>query len=326
MRDINIPVMSGQAALIDCKKVSIVVPTYKSTAFVDNLVERILKVFATRGQDCEIILVDDCSPDSTTWPALTRLYEKYPTQLKITRLLKNAGQHNAILCGLEFASGDAIVTMDDDLQHPPEEIPKLLQKLDEGYDLVIGAYDEKRHSRYRNRGGSLVDAMIRYIYRLPSTMKLTSFRAITKSVAEVAKKSRSPYPYVTCILLDQASRVANVDVRHAERDHGSSNYSLTRSVILATNLLFSYSSIPLYLTAGFCLLASLFALIMMCWVLLTVLADGIAVPGWASAVTILTLFSSFTLASMFVLGVYVARVHHQLSGRRVPFTVDRHHG
>ena len=326
MQDVSASAASAQVGMMAGKKISVVVPTYKSAAFIDELVEGILEVFAARQQDCEIILVDDCSPDSTTWPALTRLYGKYPAQLKITRLLKNAGQHNAILCGLEFASGDAIVTMDDDLQHPPEEIPKLLEKLDEGYDLIIGAYDEKRHSGYRNRGGSLVDAIIRYIYRLPPTMKLTSFRAITRSVVEVARKSRNPYPYVTCILLDQASRVANVNVRHAERDQGASSYSLMRSVILATNLLFSYSSIPLYLTAGFCLLASLFALAMMCWVLITVFAHGAGVPGWASAVTILTLFSTFTLASMFVLGIYVARIHHQLSGRRVPFTVDQRHG
>ncbi|PWJ85018.1 dolichol-phosphate mannosyltransferase/undecaprenyl-phosphate 4-deoxy-4-formamido-L-arabinose transferase [Pseudaminobacter salicylatoxidans] len=314
-----------KAVKAGARKVSVVVPTYGSAAFIDKLVASLLAVFAGRTEECEIILVDDCSPDTVTWPALTRLHEQYPAQVKIVRLLKNAGQHNAILCGLGFATGDVIVTMDDDLQHPPEELPKLLRKLDEGYDLVIGAYDEKRHAGYRNRGGELVDAIIRRIYRLPATTKLTSFRAMTKSLVEVARKSQNPYPYVTCILLDQASRVANVEVRHAEREHGSSSYSLMRSVVLATNLLFSYSSLPLYLTAGFCLLASVLALMMMTWVFITIFLHGVSVPGWASAVTALTLFSTFMLASMFVMGVYIARIHHQLSGRRVPFTVDRYH-
>ena len=194
------------------RTISVVVPTYKSAAYIGKLVRGLLDTFNRLGEKCEIVLVDDCSPDTTTWPALTKLYEQYGPTLKIIRLLKNSGQHNAILCGLESASGEVIITMDDDLQHPPEEIPKLLQKLDEGYDLVIGAYDEKQHEGYRNLGGEIVDALIRRIYRLPRTLKLTSFRAMTKSLVEVARKSQNPYPYVTCILLDQASRVTNVPV------------------------------------------------------------------------------------------------------------------
>lgn len=308
------------------RKTSVVVPTYQSASFIGKLVERLLEVFAASGRDVEIVLVDDCSPDTTTWQALTDLYRKYPDHLKVVRLLKNAGQHNAILCGLEMVSGDTVVTMDDDLQHPPEEIPKLLEKLEQGYDLVIGAYDEKKHTGYRNLGGELVDRIIRHIYRLPASMKLTSFRAMSRSLVDVARRSRNPYPYVTCILLDQASRVVNVSVRHAEREDGVSSYSLARSAILAMNLLFSYSSLPLYLTAAFCLLASVCALGMLAWVFYTVLVHGIEVPGWASAIAIVTLFSTFTLASMFVMGVYVARIHHQLSGRRVPFTVEQRLG
>lgn len=305
--------------------VSVVVPTYKSTAFARELVRRLLAVFEGSEYQCEIILVDDASPDAT-WETLRSLKDAYPNQIKIVKLLKNSGQHNAILCGLNYVSGDIVITMDDDLQHPPEEIPKLLETLNQGYDLVIGSYDEKKHSGYRNLAGGLVDATIRHLYRLPKTLRLTSFRAIRRQLVDVARKSHSPFPYITCALLDQASSVTNVPVRHKDREFGNSSYSLVRSLVLATNLLFSYSFLPIYLTAAFCGLAGLAALSTLVWIVAKVATGTMAVPGWASIVVVLTFFCSLILASLVVIGIYVARIHHQLSGRKVPFTVDEFHG
>jgi glycosyltransferase involved in cell wall biosynthesis len=301
--------------------VSVVVPTYRSTDFVALLVERLLAVFEARGQPCEIILVNDASPDRT-WDTLVGLNARHPGRVRIVNLMKNSGQHNAILCGLKHVRGEVVVTMDDDLQHPPDQIPLLLDKLAEGYDLVIGAYEEKRHAGWRNLAGGLVDRVLRMIYRLPPTMQLTSFRAIRRSLVDVAKQSRNAYPYITCILFDQASRVTNVTVRHDARVSGASSYSMARSVMLATNILFSYSSVPLYVTATFCALASLVSSLLLLWVLLVTLTRETGVPGWASVMVLLSVFSTLIYISLFIMGVYVARVHHQLSGRRVPYTVD----
>jgi polyisoprenyl-phosphate glycosyltransferase len=301
--------------------VSVVVPTYRSAAFIGLLVERVLAVFEARRQPCEILLVNDASPDDT-WAALLSLNAQHPGRVRILNLLKNSGQHNAILCGLHHVRGEIVVTMDDDLQHPPDQIPLLVDKLTEGYDLVIGAYKEKKHAGWRNFAGGLVDRVLRMIYRLPPTMQLTSFRAIRRPLVEVAKRSRNAYPYITCILFDQASRVTNVQVRHDTRVLGHSSYSVTRSVLLATNILFSYSSAPLYVTASFCALASLVSGLLLVWVLWVTLSSDTGVPGWASVMVLLSVFSSLIYLSLFIMGVYVARVHHQLSGRRVPFTVD----
>lgn len=309
----------------ETKLVSIVVPTYKSQAFIAQLVERVADVFAGLPFRYELILVNDASPDGT-WGELKRLRDLDPARVRIFKLLKNSGQHNAILCGLHQANGDIVLTMDDDLQHPPEEIPKLIAKLDEGYDLVIGAYDDKRHAGYRNIAGSVVDRTIRLIYGLPSSLQLTSFRAMRRQLVEVARLSRSPYPYVTCILLDQAGSVTNVPVRHKEREHGTSSYSLTRSVVLATNLLFSYSSLPIYATAVFSGLAALGAIGVLGWIVWQIARGMVSVPGWTSVITITTFLSSLILASLFVVGMYVARIHHQISGKKVPFIVDEHHG
>lgn len=316
-------VASGDVA-VSPRTVSVVVPTYCSEEFIDGFVERVVAVFADLEEDLDLILVNDASPDGT-WSRLCALKERYPTQIQIICLLKNSGQHNAILCGLHYANGDVTVTMDDDLQHPPEEIPKLIKALDEGVDLVIAASEEKQHAKYRNLAGEMIDGIIRHVYKLPKTLQLTSFRAVRGSVVSVARRSANPYPYITCILLDQAARVSNVWVRHDERPFGTTSYSLTRSLRLAANLLFSYSSVPLYLTLASSGLAILLSFVMLGWVFFQLVSAEIAVPGWASVMLVMTLFSALILASLLVLGIYVARIHHQLSGRRVPYTVEHEH-
>jgi len=303
------------------RKVSIVVATYKSAQFIGELVSRLKAVFENREEALEIILVDDGSPDAT-WETILELHEANKETVKIVKLLRNAGQHNALLCGFGLVTGDVVVTMDDDLQHPPEEVPKLLEKLAEGDDLVIGAYDDKKHERYRSLAGGLVDGLIRHIYGLDSKLELTSFRAMRRPLVDLAYQARSPFPYITCMLLDHAARVSNTRVIHVERRQGTSAYSLKRSFILAANLIISYSSLPLYITAFFCLIAGLFTTVICGWVLALALSHNVNVPGWASALVVLTLFATFTLLSLFVMGIYIARIHHQIVGRSVPYTID----
>jgi polyisoprenyl-phosphate glycosyltransferase len=310
---------------IQSNLVSIVVPTYRSALFIGQLVDRLTAVFAGRTEQLEIILVNDASPDDT-WDRLVALHKAHPETVRVVRLLKNSGQHNAILCGLGYVRGDVVVTIDDDMQHPPEELPKLLDKLREGYDLVIGAYNEKKHTGYRNRAGGLIDRVIRWIYGLPASLQLTSFRAVKRSVVDVARRSNNPYPYITCILFDQVSRVTNVVVRHDERSSGTTSYSMSRSLMLASNILFSYSSLPLVITAAFAGVSALMAMGLIIWILVDYFTNRIAVPGWASLMVVVSFFAAMMFSSIFMLGIYVARIHHQLTGRRVPFTVDEQHG
>lgn len=301
--------------------ISVVVPTYKSSGFIGELVTRLEATLAAISGSYEIILIDDCSPDET-WSALTALRETRPGTLRIIRLMKNAGQHNAILCGFGYANGDIVVTMDDDLQHPPEEVPKLVAAVRNGQDIAIGAYDEKRHAGYRNVAGSMVDGVIRGLYNLPRDFQLTSFRAVRGPLARAARDSNSPYPYVTCILFDQASRVTNVPVSHMPRHVGESSYSLVRSALLAINLVFSYSSLPLYGAIILCGLMFLLSVSVFGWIVISTLMFGVTVPGWASTIAVMTFFSSVILGSLAVIGVYVGRTHQQLTGRRRPFLVD----
>jgi len=301
--------------------VSIVVPCYRSEKSLPLLVGRITKVAAEFGRDFEIILVDDRSPDGT-WETLRALKAAHGHNLKIIRLLKNSGQHNALLCGLQLATGDVVITMDDDLQNPPEEIPKLLAAIAAGYDLAIAAYAQKQHSAARNAGGGLVDNVLRRIFKLPPNFQLTSFRAARLEVVQNACRMGGVYPYVTAMLLSHAGNQVNVTVNHEPRKFGVSNYDLRRSFSLAANLLLNYSSYPLYLVGAMCGFAFLLAIGFGGFVLVRTLMFGSTVPGWASTVIIVAFLNSLTLLSLVVFGLYLSRLNLQISQSKPRFTIS----
>lgn len=305
-------------------RVSIVIPVYRSAASLEELIARLMAVIAALPGGGEIVLIDDCSPDQS-WQVLTALKQAHPQHLRIARLQRNSGQHNAILCGFSVARGEVIVTMDDDLQNPPEEIPKLLEKIDQGYDLVIGAYQEKQHSAARNASGGLVDRVIRWMFALPSDFQLTSFRAVRRPVVDNVKQMGGVFPYVTTMLFSHTSKYSNTLVRHDPRKHGTSNYNLSRSVRLAANLLMSYSTLPVMLVGVLCLTAFAFSVLFGSFVLVRALMLGSPVAGWASTIVVLSFFNATTLLCLFIFALYLSRMNQQLTRSRVSFTIAELH-
>lgn len=305
---------------MNTKLVSIVIPCYRSEKSLPELVERLMRVGTVIVRDIEIILVDDRSPDGT-WKTLKSLKAKFGHPLKIVQLLKNSGQHNALLCGMKFASGDVVVTMDDDLQNPPEDIPKLLDAIANGYDLAIGSYEHKKHSAVRNAGGGLVDRVLRKIFGLPPDFQLTSFRAVRREVVENVCHMGGVFPYVTAMLLSHAGSQTNVPVRHEPRKYGSSNYNLGRSLSLAANLLLNYSSYPIYFIALLCGFAFMLAFGLGVFVLARTFLIGSAVPGWASTIIIVSFLNALTLLSLVIFGFYLSRLNLQISQSKPRFTI-----
>ncbi|MCC2869225.1 MAG: glycosyltransferase [Candidatus Accumulibacter phosphatis] len=303
--------------------VSVVVPVYRSRESLPLLVEGVETEFRRIGRAYEIVLVDDCSPDDT-WEVMKRLKEGRP-HLKIAHLLRNSGQHNAILCGFSLATGDVVITMDDDLQNPPNEIGKLISAIERGYDLAIASYDCKKHSRFRNLGGALVDGLQRRIFGIPHDFQLTSFRAVRRVVVDNVVQMGGVYPYVTSMLLSHTSKYVNVPTLHAARQFGSSNYNLKRSLFLALNLLLTYSAYPLYLIALLCSLAFLFSATLGAWTLWRALFQGIAVPGWASTMVVMSSFNALILLALVIQGIYLSRVSRQISRSHVSFTIGELH-
>jgi glycosyltransferase involved in cell wall biosynthesis len=303
--------------------ISIVVPVFRSKQSLPMLVDALDRELRKVGRPFEIVLVDDCSPDET-WEVMRALKSEH-AELKIVRLLRNSGQHNAILCGFSIANGEIIVTMDDDLQNPPEELPKLIAAIDQGFDLAIGAYDIKQHGSLRNLGGRLIDAVQRRIFGLPADFQLTSFRAVRRQVIENVVQMGGVFPYVTSMLLSHTSKYVNVPVHHAERKFGKSNYNLKRSGLLALNLMLSYSSYPLYLIIALCVVAFACSAGFGMWILWRALSEGFSVPGWASTVIISALFNGLILLALVIHGLYLSRLSRQLSRSQVSFTIGELH-
>jgi dolichol-phosphate mannosyltransferase/undecaprenyl-phosphate 4-deoxy-4-formamido-L-arabinose transferase len=301
--------------------VSVVIPVYRSAESLPILVSRLEAVFKQMNKSLELVLVDDASPDNS-WAVLKELKREHGKLLKIARLLTNKGQHNALLCGLSLARGDIVVTMDDDLQNPPEEIPKLLAGIERGYDLVIGAYDSKKHSALRNAGGTFIDWIIRRIFGLPERFQLTSFRATKRTVVDRVLQMGAVFPYVTCMLLSNASNYANASVRHDPRPYGRSNYNLKRNLYLAANLIFSYSSYPLYFVGLLSFLAFAFSILIGVRTIYKALVYGTSVPGWASTVVIVSFFNALILLCLSMFGLYLLRITQQITRTRVSYTVS----
>jgi glycosyltransferase involved in cell wall biosynthesis len=301
--------------------ISIVVPVYRSSPSLPELVERLIHTLDPLGRPYELVLVDDCSPDDS-WAVLERLRTRHGSRVKIASLTRNRGQHNALLCGFSIANGD--VTMDDDLQNPPEEVPRLISAIDEGFDLAIGSYETKQHARSRNAGGQLIDRLILRMFRLPSDFSLTSFRAASGALVRKATEMTGVYPYVTCMLLTNSARPTNVVVRHDARRYGNSNYTMRRSLSLATNLLFSYSTAPVRAVAALGA-SAVVATTIIAIATLVVAARGNTVPGWASTLLLLATSNAITLTCLTILAVYVGRVSRGLSGAQVRFTIREMH-
>lgn len=304
-------------------KVSVALPVYKSEKTLPILIPRLITTIRGMGHDAEIVCVDDCSPDGS-WGVLTDLKRAH-SELKIVRLARNSGQHSAILCALTLSTGDIIVTMDDDLQHPPEEVPKLVRAVEEGPELVVGSYDGKKHSKMRNLSGGFIDALIRRIFKLERSFELTSFRALSRPLVDRVKGTFTTYPYITALLLSHSSSILNVPVRHEPRSEGKSNYTLYKSIKLAANLLFSYSSYPALFITGMCGLVFVLLGIYSIYVLRMALTTGATLPGWASTILAVTFLNGLVLFGLAVMSFYISRMYLQITGLRRAYSIERIH-
>jgi glycosyltransferase involved in cell wall biosynthesis len=229
--------------------VSVIVPVYNSEASLEELHRRLAVVLKSLCKDAyEIILVDDASRDRSAM-IMGEIRDRDP-KVKIIGLTRNFGQQNALFCGFHFAGGDYLITLDDDLQHPPEEIPRLLAKLAEGYDVVFGIPLAKRHAAHRNLGSRLIGVLLSLIAGKPWGIKVSSFRALRRPVVTEILKERRAFIYLAPLIFRATRRVAIVYVRHEPRKHGRSNYRITKLIGLGVKLIVNYSALARWFPAG----------------------------------------------------------------------------
>jgi glycosyltransferase involved in cell wall biosynthesis len=221
--------MAGEGIPEKAVDISAVVPVYESARTLDELYQRLSVVLDSMTDSWELVLVNDGSSDES-WERLKAL-SRCDRRVVSINLLRNFGQHNALMCGLRTSTGRYVVTMDDDLQHPPEEIPKLVKELEEkGADAVLGGYGSRKHSPFRKAGSLLVRQGSFYLLGIPRTLQMTSFRIIRRTIVEEIVRNRSPRPRVGLILLSVTRNVTGVRTEHHARIDGRSRYSLPRLV------------------------------------------------------------------------------------------------
>jgi polyisoprenyl-phosphate glycosyltransferase len=285
--------------------VSIVVPVYGGSAALPELCSRLDAALRAAGFDYEVILVDDRG-QAEAWSAISTVAARYP-RVRGLRLGRNFGQHAATICGISYARGKWIVTMDDDLEHPPESVPALLAAGDDDHPLVYGAFEKRTHAAYRNLSSELMRRMLKRAF--PDLNEdYCSFRAIHAPLAKQLDRFGFNRPYIDGMLSWLTSSTRSVSVPHEQRQHGESTYTMRKLLSHAANIFVTFSYLPLRIaTFGGALLASLSFLYLL-YVIYGRLTGGITDPGYASLMSVVLFACGVQLLILGVVGEYVGRL------------------
>jgi glycosyltransferase involved in cell wall biosynthesis len=292
---------------------SVVVPVYNSERSLEELYRRIEATFAAMGRSFEVVFVDDGSRDGSMG-VLRSLHARNPGRVRALSLYRNQGQQAALMCGFQHCAGDFVVTIDDDLQHSPEDIPALYARLQEGYDAVFGSYLRK-NGFLKNVGSRLVRRLVHRIFDPPQGLEMSAFRLIRRGVVEHVKAYRTSFPYLSGMILSTTHRVANAEVHHDERRYGRSGYTLPKLVKLSFNLLVNYSALPLKAIGWLGMGVSVAAFVAGAVFIIRQLLVGRAPEGWTSLAVLVSFFSGALFAMMFVMAEYLSRLLTEVSNR-----------
>lgn len=286
---------------------SIVVPVFNSEQIVGRTIERVIETFTEAGLAFELILVNDGSSDGS-WEVISQVARSTPHVVAIN-LLKNYGQHHALLAGFRASRGAYVITLDDDLQNPPTEALKLIDTAHAGaHDVVFGRFERKQAAGYRRLGSKMISLINRRVFNQPSTLAVSNFRLLRRDVVDRICNDNHAFPYITGQALIYSNRPGNVPVRHEPRPVGKSTYSLLRIARLVLTILFSYSLFPLRLMAVVGFTVAVLSFLLGGVYLIRGLVTDTVVPGWTSLVVLLAVFNGFLIALVSMLGEYVLRI------------------
>lgn len=289
------------------KGVSVVIPVYNSEQSLEPLFARIQSVLEGEGLEFEVILVDDGSADRS-WQVIRSLAAN-STKVLGLRMLRNYGQHNALLCGIRQARHAVVVTMDDDLQNPPEEIPGLLARMEEGFDVVYGTPNKDKHGFIRGAASRLTKLVLQRSMGAETAESISAFRAFRTKLREAFVDYKASFVSIDVLLTWGTRSFSAVRVRHEERRVGASNYTVFKLFMHAMNLVTGFSIVPLQCATAIGLLFTLFGIAVLVFVLSRYLLYGSTVQGFPFLASLLTIFSGAQLFALGIIGEYLARVH-----------------
>jgi undecaprenyl-phosphate 4-deoxy-4-formamido-L-arabinose transferase len=289
---------------------SIVVPLYNSVSTLPMLIRELGAIPVEGGS--EIVLVNDGSRDATEATAL-ELIKGCPVPAKFISLSRNFGEHNAVLAGLRASTGQFVITMDDDLQNPPSEVPKLLHTAQsEKRDVVYTAYDEKKHSAWRNFGSWFTNFLANWSIDKPKGLYLSSFRCMSRLVVDEVGKSANPYPYIDALIFQVTQNVGVVRVRHDERPSGESGYTMRALLRLWMSMLINASVMPLRIATLIGIAVSAVGFFSVVGVLINHYIREEPL-GWGSLMAALLIFSGTQLLLLGIVGEYIGRIYLRVS-------------
>jgi glycosyltransferase involved in cell wall biosynthesis len=290
---------------------SVVVPVYNSAASLDALTRRVASALADR--DYELVLVNDGSSDAS-WDRIVGL-ARADRRVRGLDLARNYGQHNALLAGIRAARGRTIATIDDDLQNPPEEIPGLLAKLDEGYDVVYGTESERQHGILRGLATRLTKWSLKVAIGSEIATQVSAFRVFRTHLRDAFADFQGPYVSIDALLGWGTVRFAAIPVRHDPRAAGQSNYGFVRLATHALNVLTGYTTRPLRLATLIGVAFSIIGLLVLVYVLVRYAFQGNPVPGFPFLASLIAIFSGAQLFALGIIGEYLARMHVRVMDR-----------
>ena len=299
-------------------QVSVVIPVYRSEASLRVLAARLFRALEGTGLAHELVFVEDGGGDGS-WRVLGELHAADPDRIVIIQLMRNFGQHNALMCGFRQAKGELIITLDDDLQNPPEEIPKLLDEIRTGeFDLVYGIYSSKRHALWRNAGSALVNGFYRFTFG--NNVTITSFRAIHRPLLMSILSYDRNFTFVDGLLAWNTQRIGQVEVEHHPRAAGRSGYNVAKLVLLSVNLFTNFTLLPLRIVSWFGLALSAIGFSLVLYYLFQFLRSQISVPGYASTIIAILVVGGTQLLALGMIGEYLGRLHLNVN-RKPQYTV-----
>ena len=293
--------------------ISVVIPVYNSVDFLPVLITRLEPVLKSITSRYEVIFVNDGSKDNS-WQRIQELSELH-SWIAGVDLMRNYGQHNALLCGIRMARNEIIVNMDDDLQHPPEEIPRLIAKLLEGYDVVYGTPEKEQHGFWRDRASQISKFVLQESMGAEIARRASAFRVFRRDVRVVFDHYQSSYVSIDVLLTWGTTRFAAVTVRHDARRSGASNYTFGKLLTHTLNMFTGFSTMPLQLFSLLGIACVIFGLGLLIFVTGRYFIQGIIVHWLVSLVSLIIIFSGVQLAALGIIGEYLTRMHFCSMGK-----------
>jgi len=295
-------------------ELSVVIPCYNSSKSLEELSLRLDNSLQKLKISYEVIFVNDYSKDSTLVVA-KEIVEEYES-FRVIDMMFNVGQAKALYCGLENSNGEYVVTMDDDLEHKPEDIVKLYNKInsDKNIDVVFGNRMEKKHSALRKFGSFMIGKLNEKIFNKPKDISLSPFRILRKKLVDTIISHRTMFPIIGLMILKSTRRMSSINIEHQSRKYGESNYSLAMLVKITFDNIINFSSLPLKYISYIGLSASLLSFFLALIYILKYFIFGVSVSGWTTLVVLINFYSGLILLSIGIIGEYLIRILSEVQG------------